>query len=168
MSLHLRHRRRLTRRLRKAWTLPWADWCLLLQASGLFLAVELAVKLLSFKTLMIFLQRGGSVDGDALGESPVSPEHVAYLVEVASRYHVLKPTCLKKALVCYRLLRKKGVEVELVVGAMKGESGLEAHAWLEHHGRVILGGSVEGYAPLRWFDGAAALARNIERQRQTP
>ena len=168
MSPHFRHSRWLTRRLRKAWALSWADWCLLLQASSFFLAVELGVKLLPFKTLMVLLQRRGSVEGDELGQSTVSSDRVAYLVEVASRYHVLTPTCLKKALVCYRLLRKKGVEVELVVGATKVESGLAAHAWLEHHGRVILGGPVEEYAPLRWFDSGEALARNIARRKHTP
>ena len=167
MCPHLRDRRWLTRKLRKAWVLPWTEWLFLIQASVLLPAVALGLKLLPFKTLLALLQDRGTVESDALGKRIVNPERAASLVEVASRYHMLKPTCLQKALVLYRLLRRKGVEVELIIGVTKAKGALEAHAWLEYHGRVILGGQVERYAPLHWFDGGEALAKSIVRQRQT-
>jgi hypothetical protein len=94
---------------------------------------------------------------------------MAYLVEITARYHVLKFTCLQKALVLYRFLKRKGVEVELVIGVMKAEERLVAHAWLEYHGRVIGGGpAVDRYAPLHGGDSRQSLAKVIASERQTP
>ena len=164
MSPHLRDRGWLTRKLHRAWALPWTEWLFLIQAAILLPAVVLGLKLLPFKTLLALLQRRGTVVCDAWGKGIVNPDRAAYLIDMVSRYHVLKPTCLQKALILYGLLRRKGVEVELMIGVTKIKGALEAHAWLEYHQRVILGGPVERYAPLHGFDGAAALARNIERQ----
>ena len=122
--------RRLAGKLRKAWALSWGDWLCLLQASGLLLAVELGLKCVPLKTLMALLQgRGSGVDKGPSREA-VSCERLAYLVEVAARHHVLQFFCLQKALVLYRLLHRRGIEVELVIGVMKAAQRLVAHAWL--------------------------------------
>jgi hypothetical protein len=168
VSPDLRDKRWLTCKLCKAWALSWGDWLYILQASGLLVAVELGLKLVPLKTLMALLQGRGSGAEERPSEEAVSFERMAYLVEVAARYHVLKLACLQKALVLYRLLQRQRVEVDLVIGVMKAEERLAAHAWLEYRGQVIGGGPVDAYAPLRRFDGGEALARNLERQRQTP
>lgn len=169
MSLQCKGRGWLIGKLRKASrALSRSDWLLIMQASGLLLAVELGLKLVSFKTLMALLQGRGSVSGEGPSADPVNPERVAYLVEVASRYHMLKPTCLKKALVLYGLLRRRGIEVDLVVGVRKAEGRLEGHAWVKHDGQVIGGGPVgERYTPLHRFEGGEALARTIRRLRRS-
>ena len=168
MSRHFRVAR-LTRKLRKAWALSRAEWLLLIRASGLLLAVELGLKLLPFKTLLALLRGSGVMKGERPVGHPVSLGRMAYLVEVASHYHVLEPTCLKKALVLYRLLRRRGMAVELVVGVTKAEGKFEAHAWLEHRGQVIgEGPAVDRYAPLRCFNGGDVLAKDIRGRRQTP
>lgn len=149
MSLQCRGRGWLTEKLRRARALSAAEWLLLIQASSLLLAVEPGLKLLPFKTLLALLQQTGAAGQAGRLEGAVSPDRVAYLVEVASRYHVLKPTCLKKALVLYRLLRRRGVEVELVIGVRRAEERLEAHAWVQHGRRAVGGGrEAERHAPL--------------------
>ena len=169
MFRFLKNRRWLIRKLCKAWGLSWAEWFLLVRASGLFLAVALGLKLLPFETLLARLGGRGRVKGERPGGHPISVERVAYIVELASRYHMLKPTCLKKAIVLYRILRTRGVAVELVVGVTKAEGQLKAHAWVDHRGQVISGGAaVDRYLPVGWFGGGEATGKRLARQRQTP
>jgi hypothetical protein len=66
-------------------------------------------------------------------------------VRAASRY-VLSPTCLAQALALRRLLARHGRVSVLNLGVRNPPGGrLQAHAWLEADGRVILGdpGGVE-------------------------
>src|SRR5215469_4514874 len=89
----------------------------------------------------------------ASGSQSCGAERVAYCVELASRFDPLRATCLKKALVLYALLIRKGLDVRLFIGAAKTKADLanriDYHAWLEHEGRVILGGGKgELYMPL--------------------
>ena len=95
----------------------------------------------------------------------VAPQRMAWLVEVAARYHVLRPTCLPKAIVLYWLLRQRGLEAKVVIGAQKTADGIGAHAWLEYEGRILIGESGEVFAPL---DGAFYQSPGVtERQQQT-
>jgi hypothetical protein len=77
------------------------------------------------------------------------PERVAYCVELSSRFYPFRPTCLKKALVLCFLLRRKGFDIQVQIGAAKDKGRLDAHAWVEHQGRIILGAPTPGrYATL--------------------
>jgi hypothetical protein len=140
----------LTAKLRKARQLSASDWRMLLRAAGWFVIVELGLRLLSLKTLLAVLDGGGrshSAKGRTESPSP-TPDRASYCVELASRVYPFEATCLKKALVLYALLKRRGVEVRLVIGATKTGRKLDAHAWIEHQGRVIIGGPSEEYAPL--------------------
>lgn len=64
---------------------------------------------------------------------------VSRLAEGVSRRLSLDPTCLKGGLVAYALLRRRRVNVSLVIGGRPGAERFEAHAWLEHEGRVLCG-----------------------------
>ena len=59
-------------------------------------------------------------------------------------------TCLVLAIAGAMLLRRRGMkDFSIQLGVRKAETGLEAHAWLIHDGKVILGGaSMEGFTPL--------------------
>lgn len=60
-------------------------------------------------------------------------------------------TCLTRALAAGWMLRRRGQPARLVIGVARGKDGLEAHAWLELDGVVIVGGEAEvrRYARLR-------------------
>jgi hypothetical protein len=45
--------------------------------------------------------------------------------------------CLMRSLVVVRMLARRGVRGDLVIGARAG-TGFEAHAWVEHAGRPVL------------------------------
>lgn len=57
--------------------------------------------------------------------------------------------CLVQALAGQRWLTRKGIATEIVVGAAKRPDGsLEAHAWLRHRERVVLGGDITPFRTL--------------------
>ncbi len=91
----------------------------------------------------------------------VGPQGVAFLDPHTQRRirafervgHRLFPRnpCLTEALVVHRLLRRKGYPSELRIGVRKvSQSDLEAHAWVEHRGEVVIGarGLSEEHVPL--------------------
>ncbi|MBI4014062.1 MAG: lasso peptide biosynthesis B2 protein [Candidatus Rokubacteria bacterium] len=127
-------------RLRRLRELPRAERLLLVRAWSLFLLAELALRVLSFDRLLAFLRSAAPDrrDHPAAGR-PIPAARLAWLVEVAGRYAVVPPTCLKSALVLAWLLRRQGVGTTLRLGVARRGGELLAHAWLEHEGRVILG-----------------------------
>lgn len=154
MSLKLNESQGLSVKLRKAGQLSASDWLLLMRAMGWFVVVELGLRLFALKTLLAILERGGRSGEMRTGRGSASPDRAAYCVELASRLDPFDATCLKKALVLYALLKRKGVDVRLVIGATKAGRKLDAHAWLEHQGRVIIGESSDPYAPLCTLAGS--------------
>jgi len=69
-------------------------------------------------------------------------------IETASLY-APAPSCLVRALAASWLLRLNGFNPVLRYGVMRVRNGLDAHAWIEIDGRVVLGGgSIDRYALL--------------------
>lgn len=70
---------------------------------------------------------------------------IAWAVEAASR-RIPGTTCLPRAIVTHILLGRLGQASELRLGAaLKPEGHLEAHAWVEVSGRVVIGEVIEGF-----------------------
>ena len=66
-------------------------------------------------------------------------QRIAWAVRAASK-GVPHATCLTQALAAQVLFVRHQYAVDLRIGVAKGEAGgLEAHAWLEHGGRVVVG-----------------------------
>lgn len=63
----------------------------------------------------------------------------ALAVQRAARHLPFRPTCLEQALALERLLRSEGLDAAVVVGVRRARATLDAHAWLEHQGRTLLG-----------------------------
>lgn len=77
------------------------------------------------------------------------PDWAAWAVRTASCY--LNSNCLSQALAAYILMASRRHPAQLRVGVRKGEHGrLEAHAWVESAGRIIIGQrrDLSGYTPL--------------------
>jgi hypothetical protein len=146
--------------LRKALELPIAEWFLVFRAGFWFAIVEVGLRILRFTTLIKILG-DRKLPERVRGSQSCSAERVAYCVDLASRFDPLQATCLKKALVLYALLIRRGLDVRLFIGAAKTKADLanriDYHAWLEHQGRVILGGDKsELYIPLYCVYGSNA------------
>jgi hypothetical protein len=148
-------------KLRKALALSASDWLLIAQALMWFVAVEVGLRCLVLQKLLQIIQRPGNATTGSTeqGEPRVVPERVAYCVGLAARVH-WSATCLKKSLVLYALLMRWGFEARLLIGAARGTRGqLDAHAWLECQGKVLLGETALGqYTPLYAVAGSTAHA----------
>lgn len=142
----------MLRRLRKFASLTGSERGLLLEAWFQTAAVRLALWVLPFRVA----RRLRWVKTPLLSRISI-PERVAWAVAVAGRY-VPKATCLVKALAGQALLARRGHAARLCIGVAKPEGRLEAHAWLEWEGQVLLGGSeLDRYAGLvEWESGIAA------------
>lgn len=92
------------------------------------------------------------------GASPHTPGEIAWAVTLISSY-VPKATCLVQALAAESLLARAGYPSKLHLGVARAEPRsrrtLDAHAWLECGGQVLLGDSVaHRYQNLFTRDGA--------------
>ena len=127
-------------RVRKFLHLTSSDRRLLVGTALLLGTIRLGLRLLPFRTVrrvVVRLARGptGSHRTDRC-----SVDRVVWVVSVASQY-VPRATCLTQALAAQILLGRDGHPTQLRVGVAKSEEGrLEAHAWLENQGKVIVGG----------------------------
>jgi hypothetical protein len=154
-------------KLRKALALSASDWHLIVQATLWFCVVELGLRLLQFRNVLALLHGEKRSDRNShslpSGVATCSPERAGYCVELASRLHPLHTTCLKKALVLYALLTRRGFNARLLIGAARDGSRLDAHAWLEHQGRIILGApTAERYSTLCALENSPAGTRPQE------
>lgn len=137
-------------RIHKFFQLPPNERFILAQAWGLFLLVDLALRILSFQYLLNLSKKivPRRKDDSALALVP-SVMRLSWLVEVAGRYAPVKATCLKRALVLSWLLGRRGTQTELRMGVARHDGSLKAHAWLNLDGQVILGHHEgEHYEPL--------------------
>lgn len=139
------------RRLRKFTSLPRNDQKLLARTAILLWLVRLGLWLLPYEKLRSFLFRNSGAAAPEVVEN-VSVEQVVRGVKTMSRY-VPAATCLTKALVTMVLLRRAGHEASLRIGVTRLQFGsLEAHAWVESNGKVVIGGNhadISRYTVLR-------------------
>ncbi|MBV9790605.1 MAG: lasso peptide biosynthesis B2 protein [Chloroflexi bacterium] len=123
---------------------PGERW-LLTQAWLLLATIRVALWLLPFRVVHRRLAR-------AQASSPrCSIERIGWAVAIAGVY-VPFATCLPQALTALALLRRNGHAADLRIGVARDERGrLQAHAWVESGGQIVIGGSassVARYTPL--------------------
>jgi hypothetical protein len=86
---------------------------------------------------------------------PYTQQEIVWAVETASRA-VVRPTCLVRALAADILLAREGYNSTINVGMTKRDDTLDAHAWVECDGAVLVGGfELERYktlfTPIDWY-----------------
>jgi hypothetical protein len=116
------------------------DKLLLFKAFLLLGGIRLALWTLPFRTLQVILEEGSSrIAGTEAYHLP--PERIAWAVGIISPF-IPKATCFSQALAAYVLLASYGYKPSLQIGVARGDNyQLEAHAWVESRGKVIIGGS---------------------------
>jgi hypothetical protein len=116
--------------------LPGARRRLLVRAFLTVTAFRAALSVLPFR----WTRRLAARDGGRTPATAPSREELVWAVSAAAR-HVPRATCLTQALALQALLTREGHDARLRLGVARGELGaLEAHAWLESGGRVVIGG----------------------------
>jgi hypothetical protein len=139
-------------RLRSLLRLPAAERWLLVRVAALLAAVRLALVLLGWPAVRRLAARAAR---PAPGAAAVPPAGLQRTVERAGR-HVPGATCLVQAIALQILLGRRGQATDLRLGVAHGdERRLEAHAWLEADGRVLVGAAGrERYTALPPLPGA--------------
>ncbi len=124
------------RRLRRFLGLGGSDKLLLLEATLVAVFVRLGLQTLRFRRLR------GLLSTDAADhELPTEDvERIAWTVKKVCKYIPLDATCLTQAMTGEYMLGRRGRESNLRIGVAKSdEQKLDAHAWLEVDGNVVIG-----------------------------
>jgi Transglutaminase-like superfamily len=136
------------RRVRKFLALAPAERRLLAEAALLVGTARLGLWLLPFRALPDLLGRLARLCARR-ASTHMAPARIAWAVAAVSSY-VPAATCLTQAMAARALLARHGCPAQLRIGVAHGAHGqLEAHAWVEADGRVLIGGAIsERYTPL--------------------
>ena len=128
--------------LRKLLDLPAADRSLLVHAACLLALTRLGLWLLPVHPLRFLLAKLVRKGVRAVPQEPADADRIAWAVAVAGRF-VPGARCLPQALAAQALLARRGQPTRLRIGVAMGDRKprLQAHAWLEQRGKVVLGGS---------------------------
>ena len=137
----------LGRDLRRMKSLPirtWADFATAtaeLALARLRLAAQGADALVGSKAA----RAGSPLVGDRDHDRTI--DRVAFAVPRMGARVPWQSTCLVQAIAAQHWLKRNGIRSSISLGARRhaGEA-IDAHAWLEAEGRLVVGGEVEGYA----------------------
>jgi hypothetical protein len=129
-----------SRALEKFARLPATDLALLGRSVAMLGTARVALWLFHFTTVRRLL----APSRRSLPARPATPERIGWAIAVAKRV-VPGANCLPQAVVAEALLVARGHPAELRIGVIKtARGGLEAHAWVESAGRMVVGELSQG------------------------
>lgn len=121
---------------------------IVLEAAAGLLISWLAVRLLGFRVCRYVFEKplaGRNSWNSTSGEADTSgiARRIAHLEAVTATNLVFRTSCLEHSLVLCRMLRQRGMNADLRIGARKEANRFEAHAWVELNGMVLDGVETE-------------------------
>lgn len=84
-------------------------------------------------------------------KNTITMNRLRIMIMVASKY-VPRATCLVQALAGYILFSKYGYNTSIKIGVLNENGEFEAHAWLEHDEKVVLGESEKNFRTILGID----------------
>jgi Transglutaminase-like superfamily len=142
---------------RRFWRLSGAERGIALEAAAGLMATWAGLPLFGFrrwKNLLAELVPAGTLNLDAQGQAVIeSARAITRLQGSASRNLPFRVNCLEQSLVLWWLLRRRGMNAQIRVGARKETNRFEAHAWVEFDG-MVLNESGEGHVHFSPFEGS--------------
>jgi hypothetical protein len=130
---------------------------LALETALALVATKAALRLTGFrrwKALLVWLTPrtpGSALPLDAAGIE--TARETARIQDAVRRHLIFHVSCLEQSLVLWWLLSRRGIPVELRIGARKEAGRFEAHAWVEA-GSLVLNDSDEAHLHFAPFDGS--------------
>ncbi len=118
--------------------------------------IRLGLWLLPFQTLRRVIAKISQPSPQAQGVNQTNLSKIVGAVNLSSRYMPGGVKCLARALTTQVLMSRYGYSPQLRIGVAKGEGGkLEAHAWVENQGQVVIGylRDLSRFTPLPSFKG---------------
>ncbi|MCX7596683.1 MAG: lasso peptide biosynthesis B2 protein [Fischerella sp.] len=143
------------RRLYKLLRLGAGERNLLVTTFLLLGSIRLGLWLLPFKNLLKLLEKINQLSQRSHSTNQVTLSKIIWAVNAVTRY-MPGVKCLARALTTHVLMSQYGYAPQLRIGVAKAESGkLEAHAWIEYQGRVVIGNLADLYRfiPLPSLEG---------------
>lgn len=122
----------MKKKLTTVLSLPPREIVLLAAAWSWLLVADLALRLLPLAKAHRYLTPEATK-----GLGPLPADRVAFLVATAARHHLYEMTCLRRAFVLERLLRRCGYTAVLQIGVCRQGGELRAHSWVEHEGQPV-------------------------------
>ena len=130
------------RTLRRLLALDTSDRILIVRALGWVLLARVGLWFVPFSRLRAVADRVTQ------GGRPADPRRIAWAVEAIAR-RIPRASCLTQALAADAMLRRSGRLPNLQIGVVKDRDLLEAHAWVELDGTVLVGNhDLDRYTPL--------------------
>ena len=107
--------------------------------SGIF---RLIVSFVPFKKYKKFIGKYNEVSSNEIeSDSIYLIDKISWAVNTIEKYTPWKSTCLVKAIVAQRLLKKRSIDSTLYLGLKKEKHGtMQAHAWVRCGELIITGG----------------------------
>lgn len=143
-------------KLRKLFSLSFRDSGFLLLTWMLLAVIRMGLFFLPFRVLLRILKTISRSSTQCSPDITDAMRRTVWAVQVSSCYTPGGAKCLARALTTKVLLSWWGYGSELRIGVAKGESGsLQAHAWLEYHGQIVIGQlqDLSRYIPLPSIEG---------------
>lgn len=84
-------------------------------------------------------------------KNTITMNRLRIMIVAASRY-VPRATCLVQALAGYILFSQYGFNTSIKIGVLTENGEFEAHAWLEHDEKVVLGESEKNFKTILGID----------------
>lgn len=130
---------KLVPNVRRFLALAPGDRRVFLQAEVLFVVIRPALRILGLRRTQELLRQITSSWWSKVvnSETPSDARRTVAVMQMAARHTFGSPNCLPQSLVCWALLRRRGIESELRIGTRKVGGEFEAHAWVEYQGQVL-------------------------------
>ncbi|QPC85010.1 lasso peptide biosynthesis B2 protein [Phototrophicus methaneseepsis] len=149
-------------KLRTFRALSPAEKFLLIEAALNQLLVVILIKCLPFRTAWRYLVKEEPPSASAQTTIPMQDiDSIAMVVELTSR-KIPTSKCLARSLTMHQMLARRGLVIPIKIGVTHSETGaLEAHAWVEYQGEVVLG-YLENLADYKIFPADAVAATMVK------
>lgn len=136
-------------KLRKLTKMSNRESLLLIDTFILLNLVRLGLFLLPF-TKLLNLLKIYSNSRSTQKYQQIEVKQILHAVHTSNYYVLGSSKCLAKALTTQTLMKICGYSSELKIGVAKEDSSLQAHAWVEYGGKVIIGGlrNLDTFAPI--------------------
>jgi Transglutaminase-like superfamily len=155
------------RHLHRFLTLETSERRLLVEAALLMGVIWLSLGWVPFTRLRRMVVGAPARKPTPASSDPRLPGQVVWAVTALGQRAPRRATCLVKALAAQAMLARRGYPSRLRIGVTRGGRGeLEAHAWVEHEGRILVGGAVPEIArfvPVAAFDSDATVPLAAQR-----
>lgn len=114
------------------------DCIVLVEAAALAVRVEVGLRRQTPRTLINRLGQAGRCGPTLV--ATIDPWRAARLVEGISA--ICRMRCLRQSLILFGMLRRRSIPAELRIGVRRVGDHLNAHAWVEYDGQVLLDGGI--------------------------